>query len=200
MIFDVATCCTSFPRRSDLKAFFAPTSHTLHQPPSFAMAETTNTPAPVTPQRPPPFKIELFSYPKALPKKTAETAHSVTRGISQLRMVAETGQDIPPSIKEELALAEEHFATAARRLIRLAKQRAKPCFDAFQKLSLHRPRQHGIGVPSAKSSYPNRVEAAWHIQTAIANDRYPRGRTLANHCTICRHNPCATSKMELVGR
>ena len=164
------------------------------------MAETTNSPAPVTPQGPRPFMIDLFSYPKALPKKTAETAHSVTRGISQLRMVAETGQDIPPSIKEELALAEEHFATAARRLIRLAKQRAKPCFDAFQKLSLHRPRQHGIGVPSAKSSYPNRVEAAWHIQTAIANDRYPRGRTLANHCTICRHNPCATSKMELVGR
>ena len=169
------------------------------------MAETTNSPAPVTPQGPRPFMIDLFSYPKALPKKTAETAHSVTRGISQLRMVAETAQDIPPSIKEELALAEEHFATAARRLIRLAKQRAKPCFDAFQKLSLHRPRQHGfrrspIGVPSAKSSYPNRVEAAWHIQTAIANDRYPRGRTLANHCTICRHNPCATSKMELVGR
>ena len=159
-----------------------------------AMAETTNTPAPVTPQGPRPFMIDLFSYPKALPKKTAETA------LSQLRRVAETGQDIPPSIIEEFALAEEHFATAARRLIRLAKQRAKPCFDAFQKLSLHRPRQHGIGVPSAKSSYPNRVEAAWHIQTAIANDRYPRGRTLANHCTICRHNPCATSKMELVGR
>ena len=71
--------------------------------------------------------IDLFSYPKALPKKTAETA------LSQLRRVAETGQDIPPSIKEELALAEEHFATAARRLIRLA-----------QKLSLHRPRQHGF--------------------------------------------------------
>ena len=72
-----------------------------------AMAETTNTPAPVTPQGPRPFMIDLFSYPKALPKKTAETAHSVMRGISQLRRVAETGQDIPPSIKEELALAEE---------------------------------------------------------------------------------------------
>ena len=40
-----------------------------------------------------------------------------------MRKVAETGQDIPPSIIEELALADKHFTTAARRLIRLARSR-----------------------------------------------------------------------------
>ena len=40
-----------------------------------------------------------------------------------MRRVAETGQDIPPSIKEELSLAEEHFSIGARRLIRVANSR-----------------------------------------------------------------------------
>ena len=82
------------------------------------MAETTNTPAPVTPPQGP-----RAPFPKALPKKTAATAISVLKGISQLLKVAETGEDIPPSIIEELALADKHFTTAARRLIRLARSR-----------------------------------------------------------------------------
>ena len=46
------------------------------------MAETTNTPAPVTPQRPP----QRFS-PKALPKKTAATAQEVLLRIRRWQMV-----------------------------------------------------------------------------------------------------------------
>ena len=111
------------------------------------MAETTNTPAPVTPQGPRPFMIDLFSYPKALPKKTAETAHNVTRGISQLRMVAETAQDIPLSIKEELSLAEEHFSIGARRLIRVAKARQE--VKASDK-NLHKAVHHAA---SARRNY-----------------------------------------------
>ena len=46
------------------------------------MAETTNTPAPVTPQRPP----QRFS-PKALSKKTKATAQEVLLRIRRWRMV-----------------------------------------------------------------------------------------------------------------
>ena len=71
------------------------------------MAETTNTPAPVTPQRPP----QRFS-PKALPKKTAATAQSVLLRISRWQMVAEL-RNVAASDKN-LVKAVQNAASAGR--------------------------------------------------------------------------------------